>query len=86
MIKANFKKHTIIRIGNIEWGTNPNTLINYLLLHPMAEIRDEYRYVISKEEFLSWIDLIPDWSCEMNCPGERLKVGAIYDRYCRPFS
>lgn len=83
LIKEEFPTYCIVRLGNIAWGTNPHTLINYLRAHPKAEIRDEYRYVISKEEFLHWINLIPDWSVEMNCPGERLKVKEIYERYIR---
>lgn len=76
-----FPTWTIIRLGNIDWGTNPNTLINYLKAHPDAEIRDEFRYVITQPEFLHWISLIPDWSCEMNCPGAWMKVEEIYDEY-----
>jgi hypothetical protein len=82
MIKASFPKYCIVRLGNIDFGSNPNTLINYLKAHPKAEIRDEYRYVISKDEFLHWISLIPTFSCEMNCPGTRLKVKEIKERYC----
>lgn len=76
-----FPKHSIIRIGNISWGKNPNTLINYLRAHPEAPLEDAYRYVIDKEEFLHWISLIPDWNCEMNCPGHMMKVKEIYNRY-----
>lgn len=83
LIKEHFSTYTIIRIGNILWGDNPNTLINYLATHPEAEIRDEYRYVISVEEFLHWISLIPGWSCEMNCPGRMMKVQEIVDTYVR---
>src|SRR3990167_4350739 len=36
LIKDNFKHWTIIRLGNITWGKNPNTLINYLKSHPEA--------------------------------------------------
>jgi hypothetical protein len=82
MVRANFPKHTIVRLGNISWGTNPHTLLNYLRDHPNAEIRDEYRYVIDLDEFLHWMDLIPDWPCEMNMPGRRLKVKEIADEYC----
>jgi spore coat polysaccharide biosynthesis protein SpsF (cytidylyltransferase family) len=74
MIKLNFSKYTIIRIGNITFGNNPNTLINYLREHPNAKIRDEYRYVIDKKELLHWIKLIPEWNAEMNCPGKMMKV------------
>jgi hypothetical protein len=76
-----FPKHTIIRLGNISWGKNPYTLINYLKTHPEAEIQDVYRYVIDKNEFLHWMDMIPNWSCEMNCPGRRLKVKEIKELY-----
>lgn len=74
MVKENFPTNTIVRIGNITWGDNPHTLINYLKAHPEAEIRDEWRYIVDKDEFLYWVNLIPDWSCEMNIPGRRLKV------------
>jgi len=81
IIKSNWKKYTIVRLGNISWGTNSNTLINYLKNHPEAEIRDEYRFVIDKEEFLWWINLVPSWSTEFNCPGRRLKVREIKELY-----
>ena len=83
-IKAEFAHYTIVRLGNIDWGNNPHTLINYLKAHPEAKIKDEYRYVINKEEFLHWINLIPTWSCEMNMPGRMLKVKEIKERYVRP--
>ena len=82
IIKSSFRNYTIIRIGNITWGDNPHTLINYLKTHSNAEIRDEYRYIVDKDEFLHWINLIPDWSCEMNIPGQRMKVKEIKKKYC----
>lgn len=83
MVKENFRNYCIIRIGNITWGENPNTLINYLKSHPQAELRDEYRYVVDSDEFLYWIGLIPNFSVEMNVPGKRMKVKEIYDKYCK---
>lgn len=76
-------KYTIIRLGNISWGKNPHTIINHLRAHPDAEIQDTYRYVIDKEEFLHWIDLIPDWNAEMNCPGDMMTIKEIYNKYVR---
>lgn len=81
LIKENFKHYTIIRIGNIDWGKNPNTLINYLRAHPEAEIRDVYRYIVTQEELLYWISLIPEWPCEMNIVGTRMKVIDIWRKY-----
>lgn len=80
-IKINFLRHCIIRIGNISWGDNPHTLINYLKNHPEAELKDEYRYICDKEELLYWINKIPDFSCELTIVGERLKVKDVYRRY-----
>jgi hypothetical protein len=76
-----FPSYTIVRLGNITWGDNPHTLINYLRAHPKAEIRDEWRYICDKDEFLHWMELIPDWNCEMNIPGIRMKVKDVYDKY-----
>ena len=81
LVKSLFPKYTIIRLGNITWGKNPHTLINYLRVHKDAEIQDVYRYICDKEEFLHWIDLIPEWSCEMNITGKRLKVAEIVKKY-----
>lgn len=81
LVQNIFKKYCIVRLGNIDFGVNPNTLINYLKAHPKAELRDEYRYVISKEEFLHWINLIPKFNCEINCPGRRMKVKEIWKEY-----
>lgn len=81
LVKMNFSHHTIVRMGNITWGKNPHTLINYLRNNKGAEIRDVYRYVVDKDEFLHWIDMIPEWNCEMNITGRRLKVKDIMEEY-----
>jgi hypothetical protein len=83
VVKYAFPKHTIVRIGNIDWGKNPHTLINYLRAHPDAELKDEYRYIVDKKEFLYWIRVIPDWPCEMNIIGRKLKVKDVYDKYVK---
>lgn len=82
-VRENFPHYTIMRIGNITWGDNPHTLINYFNDHPNAVPRDEERYVIDKDEFLHWIGQIPDWNCEMNITGKRMKVKEIKDGYCK---
>lgn len=83
LVKDNFKHWTIVRLGNITWGKNPNTIINYLRAHPEAEVRDVYRYIIDKDEFQHWIDLIPDWNCEMTLTGRRMLVKDIIKEYCK---
>jgi hypothetical protein len=82
IVRNNFPKHTIVRLGNITWGTNPHTLINYFRTHPKAEVRNEYRYIVDRDEFLHWIGLIPSWSCEMNITGKRMSIKGIVDEYC----
>lgn len=89
LVKSNFKTWTIIRIGNISWGNdNPHTIINFLRNKikkgEPIEVRDEYKYIVDKKEFLYWINMIPSWSCEMGIPGERLKVSEIIVKYVDP--
>ena len=85
LIKKNFKHYTIVRIGNISWGQNPHTIINYMRARRKAgkplEIRNTYRYIIDRDEFLHWIGMIPDWSCEINIPGQRLTIRQIVKKY-----
>ena len=81
IVKAEYPKYCIARIGNIAWGDNPHTLINNLRgkveREEPIEIRNTYRYVVEEEEFLHWMNLIPDFNCEMNIPGRRMKVKDI---------
>jgi UDP-2-acetamido-2,6-beta-L-arabino-hexul-4-ose reductase len=48
-----FQNFNIIRLGNISWGSNPHTFINYLrdrIAKGMpVKIKNEYRFVINKE-------------------------------------
>lgn len=74
-IKAHWPGYTIIRLGNIDWGTNPNTLINYLKSHSTANVQNVYRHVVSVDEFRYWLSMIPvPGQNEMNIPGERVWV------------
>lgn len=81
MVKEDFPHYTIVRLGNIDWGDNPHTFINYLKAHPNAEVRDEWRYIVDKDEFLYWVNLIPEWNSEINIPGRRLKVLEVVNEY-----
>ncbi len=80
-VKAHFPLHTIVRIGNITWGKNPHTLVNHFKeqlskgVEPFTQ--NVYRHLIDKDEFTYWMDNIPDWSCEMNVPGRRMKPREI---------
>jgi hypothetical protein len=87
LVQGQFETSTIVRIGNINWGINPYTLINHIRGQidrgEPLEIQDTYRYVVDKDEFLHWVGMIPVWSCEMNVPGRKMKVREIVDEYCR---
>lgn len=86
LVKKHFQKYTIVRIGNITWGKNPHTLLNFMSNKiknkEVFEIKDVYRYIVDKDEFLYWIKRIPEWSCEMNITGKRMKVIDIIKEYC----
>lgn len=63
LIKETCHNYNIIRIGNISWGSNPNTFINYIRNKKAkgepVEIRDEWKYLISKEQLLLLTDNLP---------------------------
>lgn len=87
LVRKHFTRYTIVRLGNITWGKNPHTLINYFRnakkLGKKIEVWDTYRYLTSKAEFLHWMSLIPDWNAEMNITGKRLKVIEILKKYTK---
>lgn len=86
-VKMFFPTYTIIRIGNITWGSNPHTLINFFKgQKARGEIivaQDVFRYIVDEDEFLYWVSLIPAWSCELNIPGRRLSVQGVIDEYVK---
>jgi hypothetical protein len=83
LIKNNFDHYTIVRLGNITFGKNPHTIINFfknkIKNHEKIEIQDTYRYIVDKDEFLYWINFIPEWNCEMSIIGRRMKVSNILE-------
>ena len=86
-IQSNFGCYTIIRLGNITWGDNRNTIINFFKYEHrndrIPQLRDTYRYLITKEEFMHWLNLIPvGTKNEMNITGELVTVKEIWRRVC----
>lgn len=74
-VRENFENYNIIRLGNIDWGTNPNTFLNYLKANPTAQIRDEWKYMISKEQLTLITDNLPlTGKNEINIFGDMKKV------------
>jgi hypothetical protein len=84
-VKAQFERYAILRLGNITWGKNPTTLINHLRASAAAglplDVQDVYRYIVDKDEFRYWLNMIPPWSCELNIPGRRMLVADVVREY-----
>jgi UDP-2-acetamido-2,6-beta-L-arabino-hexul-4-ose reductase len=63
LIDLYFQNYNIIRLGNIDFGTNPHTFINYIKAKldkcETVEIKDEYKFMISKEQLLLITDNLP---------------------------
>jgi len=63
LVKSNFENYNIIRIGNISWGNNPNTFLNYIRNKikngEPVQIKDEYKYVIDREQLVLLTDNLP---------------------------
>lgn len=79
VIIGNFSNYNIIRIGNISWGSNPHTFLNAMRAKiaqaESLEIRDEYKYMISKKQLLLLTDNLPlTGRNEINVFGEMKKV------------
>lgn len=63
LIKSNFNHYNIIRLGNISWGKNPKTFLNFL----RNEIKegkpvnfvDEFRYLLDKDDLRLMTDNLP---------------------------
>jgi hypothetical protein len=80
-----FNSYTIIRLGNITWGNNPNTIVNYFKdCHAKGitpELQDTYRYLITKDEFIHWVKMIRVGEKDiMNIPGEMVSINEIWRR------
>lgn len=79
LIRDRFENYNIIRIGNITFGDNPNTFINYfrrmIAQGKPFKVLDEYRYLISKEELILLTDNLPlTGRNEINVCGRIVKV------------
>jgi hypothetical protein len=63
IVRLGFERYNIIRIGNIDWGKNPHTFVNAIKAKQAkgepVEIRDEWKYMISKEQLLLLTDNLP---------------------------
>lgn len=63
LVERTFLNFNIIRIGNISWGSNPNTFINYIHDRQRrgepVEISDEYRFVIEESQLTLITDSLP---------------------------
>lgn len=63
LVKMNWGNYVILRIGNIDFGINPNTFLNKMRAMKAAgtplPIRDEYKFMITKEHLLSLTDHLP---------------------------
>lgn len=84
-IQKIFKTFSIFRIGNIAWGNNPNTIINYFKSEfnsgRQPVLQDAYRHVISKDEFVYWIKKLNLNARDfINIPGEFIHVNEIWRR------
>ena len=70
LIRVYCKNYCIMRIGNITWGDNPNTLVNFLK-RDQSKVECTYRYLIDKDEFQHWVTMIPkSGQYEMNITGK----------------
>jgi hypothetical protein len=85
LIKDNFQTYTIVRLGNIAWGKNPNTIINHFKWQHYKKqeprIENGHRFIITAPEFCYWMNHLPiGIKNEMNIPGEMVSINEIWRR------
>lgn len=85
LIKEIFPSYTIVRLGNITWGRNPNTIINYFKWQHYEKkephIEEDNRFIITEAEFCYWMQHLPiGTKNEMNIPGEMVSINEIWRR------
>lgn len=85
LIKGNFQTYTIARLGNIAWGKNEHTIINYFKWQDYNKqtphLEDGCRFIITEAEFCYWMRLLPIGTInEMNIPGEMVSINEIWRR------
>lgn len=63
LIKSNFNHYNILRLGNIDWGKNPNTFLNYLRARKRNGealiMRDEVKYMIDQDTLVMLTSCLP---------------------------
>jgi hypothetical protein len=74
-----FQNYNIIRIGNITWGKNPNTFLNYIKNKiksgESVYISDEYKFMIDKDQLLLFTNNLPaSGKNKINVFGKMIKV------------
>lgn len=79
LVSNYFNSTTIVRLGNISFGKNPNTIINYfkekISRGEELSISNVHRHIVSKSEFIYWMGLIkPNVKDIMNITGELVYV------------
>jgi hypothetical protein len=82
LIRDRYENYNIIRIGNITFGDNPNTFINYfrrmIAQDKPYKVLDEYRYLIDKDELLLLTNNLPlTGRNEINVTGRIVKVQEV---------
>lgn len=85
LIRGMFDSYTIVRIECIEWGKAPNTIHNYFRRmineNKPVQILNIFRYVVSLDEFLYWMNIIPvGRKNEMNVLGTKMHAVDIYNK------
>lgn len=74
LIQKTFPSYIILRLGNITWGNNPNTFINYFKKQLKAgkkiKTTNDLKYLLTKQEFTYHIEnLRPNSKMTINIMG-----------------
>jgi nucleoside-diphosphate-sugar epimerase len=82
IVKFDFASFTIVRLGNILWGKNQKTLINYLREaisnHHVYRVEPVFRFVVGENDFITAMHrVVSERPQEMTVFTDRLMVSEI---------
>lgn len=87
LVRRMYRHHNIIRLGNITWGSNPNTFLNYIKNmknnNKPYVIKDELKFMIDKHQLNYVIAGLPidSYGCTISLFGDAVKVEDAIEKY-----
>lgn len=87
LVRRSFHNHHIIRLGNITWGSNPKTFLNFIKdrmnNNESFAIKDEIKFMIDQAQLSSLVKCLPlqNGANTISVFGDAMKVDEAIKKY-----